>query len=284
MVERQLDGANRPFVSPQIVQPLLELPRLLGRQFTSVQLLNRLVDLFGEKLTLVEDDQPRTGRARRLHEQPIVGILLAIPIHRRSGFQRPGVAVKHAQSRLFQVELNLGLQNIQVQFHRCRVRYQTLHGITRRAGIYFGSSRRERCYNVLLTRAPRVCLADWNVNSRIRRRARLQVDGRRREAGFSPDCSSKLRMPEPTAERNSGKVGGLAMYASAPSCNDSARSDLDCEEVRTSTGTPSSCFKLRTCFRISMPVTLGRFRSIMIRFGKCDSTTWESARMASSPS
>ncbi len=110
------------------------MARLLGRQFADVQFLERLVDLLGKELALVKHDQFHAGRAGALNERPIVGILIAIPIHGRRRFERSGVAVKDGQPGFFQVQFNLGFQNIKIRFHRHGARYQTLHGITRNAG------------------------------------------------------------------------------------------------------------------------------------------------------
>src|ERR1700684_2764726 len=99
MIEGQLDGANRSFVGTQVVQTLFEVARVLSGQFASVQFFDSLVDLLGEKLALMKDNEPGPGRPRGLNEQPIVRILVAIPIHRRRVFERAGVAVKYGQPR-----------------------------------------------------------------------------------------------------------------------------------------------------------------------------------------
>ena len=127
MIERQLDGAHRAFVSAQIVQALFEMARLLSGQFAGVQPFDRIVHLFGEKLALMKDDELGAGRASRLNEEAVIRILIAIPINRRRGFERPGVAVKHGQSRLFEIEFNFGLENIQVRFHPVRLHQVRFH-------------------------------------------------------------------------------------------------------------------------------------------------------------
>ena len=127
-------------------------------------------------------------------------------------------------------------------------------------------SRSGRCYNDLLTRiAPRFA---WPVGIsavEFGRRGRQQTE----PVSLPRTVHQRRECPSRPSERNSCNVGGLAMYASAPSCKGQRPIYPGLDEVRISTGIPSNCFRLLTRFRISRPVTLGKFRSIMMTSGRC---------------
>ena len=77
----------------------------------------RVVHLLGKKLALVKHQDFGAGGVRGLNKLAVIGVLIAIPIDHGHGVQLPGVTVKNNHSHFFQVDLDLGLKNVQIRFH-----------------------------------------------------------------------------------------------------------------------------------------------------------------------